>query len=57
VHVTSAQDGHGIRELMTSIEAEFVGHLEEGSYAESGNESTLEDDEPFLDHEEDNDER
>lgn len=29
VHVTSARDGHGIRELMTSIEAEFDGHREE----------------------------
>jgi GTP-binding protein len=57
VHVTSAQDGCGIRELMTSINAEFVGHSEEVSCAESGNEGIVEDDEPRLDYEEDNDER
>jgi GTP-binding protein len=57
VHVTSAQDGYGIRELMTSIQAEFVGHGEEGSDAETGNESIVEDDQPWLDYQEDNDER
>ncbi len=29
VHVTSARDGHGIAELLTSINAEFIGHREE----------------------------
>lgn len=29
VHVTSTRDGYGIKELMTAIHAEFVGHREE----------------------------
>ena len=29
VHVTSSRDGYGIPELMTSINAEFIGHREE----------------------------
>jgi GTP-binding protein len=52
VHVTSARDGYGIRELMTSIEAEFAGHREQGSNAETGNMSFMEDTEPSLDDDE-----
>jgi GTP-binding protein EngB required for normal cell division len=55
VHVTSARDGYGIRELMTSIEAEFAEHREQGSNAETCDMSIVEDAEPSLDYEEDDD--
>jgi len=36
VHVTSSRDGYGIQELMTSVNAEFVGHRQEAAMQQQG---------------------
>ena len=49
VHVTSARDGYGIAELMTSIDAEFVAHREQE--VENPGANAIEEVEPWRDYE------